>query len=695
MNQPSQSPIFPQTPKRVGATAQVLIAVIVVTMLAGGGIWWAFGRGSGDDANAPMLTKVERGQYEHIVLEQGEIESSNNVEVRCQVKNRAGGNSPATTILDVIPEGSPVKEGDWLITFDSSALENELTQQTILCKTSETLVIQAKAAYDTAVMSRKEYLEGTYEQERKTIENELFVAEENLKKAELSYDSIKRSVSRGLISTLQLQGEQFRVDAARKELELATKKLDVLDNYTKEKMLTQLNSDIEAAKIKWENEQASHTEELKKLQEIKDQIAACTMVAPQSGQVVYANVMSRRSDSEFVVEPGASVRERQVLIRLPDPQNMQVSTDVNESQVNLVREGMDVSIRIDAIGDQMFRGVVTKVNKYAEPGSWWSSSAKSYKTYIRIVDPPPQIRSGLTAEVRIHIEMKDDALKLPVQAIMEHKGQTFCLVKQADGYETRPVTIASTNDKFIAIDESIEDAPKENEQVVLESPQLHGPVSISPASSLTNRTSDPNSQLARRYTWARWTRRRGARSRGGPSGWCGPGRQRPSGGVTSGYGANSDAPVKGRTTDARPSGFGATCYHRSTASEWRNRSWSGQASRPVYVRDLDKRPEAQGGFSQASAAERADLPRASDAGERSSQHESPRRRRGWRVSRIAERLEGPEAVAASCSCTAARRQMECSCYIRSAEKATHSMLWLRTFRLGTKSLDAPSRCGRC
>ena len=284
MNQPPHSPIFPQTSKRVGATAQVLIAVIAVTVLAGGGIWWLFGRGSGEDANAPMMTKVERGPYEHIVLEQGEIESSNNVEVRCQVKNRAGGNSPSTTILDVIPEGSTVKEGDWLITFDSSALENELTQQTILVKTSETLVIQAKAAYDTAVISRKEYLEGTYEQERKTIENELFVAEESLKKAELSYDSIKRSVSRGLISTLQLQGEQFRVDSAGKELELAAKKLDVLDNYTKEKMLTQLNSDIEAAKIKWENEQASHQEELKKLQESKTRLPYAPWLLHRTGR---------------------------------------------------------------------------------------------------------------------------------------------------------------------------------------------------------------------------------------------------------------------------------------------------------------------------------------------------------------------------------------------------------------------------
>ena len=323
-------------------------------------IFYSISRQGDDPSEAPLITEVFRGDYEHIVLEQGEVESSNNVEVRCEVKNRTGGNTPSATILDVIPEGTPVKKGDWLITFDFSALETELTQQTILAKTAETLVIQAKAAYDTAVIAKTEYVEGIYEQERKTFENAIFVAEESLKKAELSHDSIQRSVARGLISPLQLEGEQFRVDAARKELELAKQTLHVLDNYTKEKMVTQLRSDIEATKIQYENAQASYQEELKTLEEIQQQIASCRVHAPQDGLVVYANVLSSRSSSEFVVEPGAAVRERQEIIMLPDAKNMQVTAQINENLINLVREGMRAEIRVDALGDQPLEGVVTK-----------------------------------------------------------------------------------------------------------------------------------------------------------------------------------------------------------------------------------------------------------------------------------------------------------------------------------------------
>ena len=55
---------------------------------------------------------------------------------------------------------------------------------------------------------------------------------------------------------------------------------------------------------------------------------------------------------------------------------------------------------------------------------------------------------------------KDNRLELEiretdtVQAILEHQGQTFCLVKHDDSYETRRVQISSSNDKVVAIDEA-------------------------------------------------------------------------------------------------------------------------------------------------------------------------------------------------------------------------------------------------
>lgn len=450
----------------LGGLTVVLVIIAVVLY---------FVRSNEPDVNElPLLATVSRGVYEHEVLEQGEVESSNNVEIRCEIRAR-GTSGTSTSIIDVIREGARVKKGDWLVTFDSSTLEQELGTQRIAVNTIEALVIQAKATYDTALIAKTEYLEGTYRELEKTIQNQIFVAEETLKKSQLSHDSIKRLVSRGLLSSLQLEGEQFRVDAAQNDLDLAKRKLEVLEKFTKEKMLTQLESDIQAAQVKWKNEQSSYQEELKKLRDIEDQVAKCKVHAPQDGQVVYANLQSSRSGSEFVVEAGAMVRENQVILRLPDPTSMQVKAKVSESRINLIRDGMPVSIRIDAFGDEILEGTVTRVNKYAEPGNWWSSTTKEYATLINIIDPPPSLRVGLTAEVRIHVESRPEALQVPVQAIYERNGKTFCLIQNGPEWDTREVIISSTNEKTAAIDEEKSEPLKEGELIVL-NPRKHLPL---------------------------------------------------------------------------------------------------------------------------------------------------------------------------------------------------------------------------
>jgi multidrug efflux pump subunit AcrA (membrane-fusion protein) len=146
---------------RPGFSPLLVLGILAVLAVLIGLVWYVTSGISGDTADAPLVSEIALGPYEHVVLEQGEVESSNNVEIRCDVRAR-NTSGPSTSIIDVVPEGTRVKEGDWLITFDSSALEQEQRQQKILCNTAEAEMIEAKALYDTAVIAKKEYLEGTY-----------------------------------------------------------------------------------------------------------------------------------------------------------------------------------------------------------------------------------------------------------------------------------------------------------------------------------------------------------------------------------------------------------------------------------------------------------------------------------------------------------------------------------------------------
>lgn len=455
--------------RRGNALVLTVIAILVVALVALIG-WWFVGRDSGGGAPEVLVNTVSRGPYDFVVLEQGEVESANNTELKCEVKSRGagggGGSGGSITILEVIPEGTMVQAGDIVCRLDSSALEQEKITQQIKVNSQKSLLVQAENTLTAAKIARTEYLEGTFRQEEKLILQEVNTAEQSLRSAQLAFESSQRLAAKALIGALQIEGSQLQVDNAQNAVDIAKSKLDVLRKYTKNKMLTQFDSDIASAEAKVAAEKSSLALEEDKLREIATQIEKCTIRAPNPGQVVYANEYDSwrgSSQAEFVVAAGATVREHQAIIRLPNSNDMQVRASVNEARVTLVRPGLPVTVRVDALKDAVIRGEVTKVNQYADPGGFSSGNIKKYSTYIKILNPPPGLRSGMNAEVRIHLERQKDALQVPVQALAEHRGRFFSLVKNGTKFETREVEITSTNDKVAVIGKGL----AEGDQVVL------------------------------------------------------------------------------------------------------------------------------------------------------------------------------------------------------------------------------------
>ena len=452
--------------RRGGVKAIAFLTIASAVCGLGGYAWWN-SKGSGmysPSETAPLLHEVARGPFDHIVLEQGEIESSSNNEVKCEVKGRGGSGTP---ILTLVAEGTLVKNGDQLCQLDSSSLEQDAKNQRIVVSSAESTVISSEAAVSKAAIAKQEYLEGTYLTEQKAIQSEIALAQQGLRKAELSLQSAERLAAKGIFKALQIESEQFAVQNAQSTLESGQGRLRVLDKLTKEKMLVQLNSDIETARAKLESDKSTFSEEKSKLLEIQTQIKACTLLAPSEGQVVYANKYGGRSGGDFIVAAGTLVREQQTVFLLPDPNRMQVKAKVNESRITLIRDGMPVKITVGASADELL-GRVVKVNKYAEPGNFWGSNVKEYAVIIQIKDPPQEIRTGMTAEVRIFVEQIADAIQLPVHAVYETKKHHFALVKDRDAWQTREIKIGVTNDRYVTVKSGVDEA----DQVVLD-PRNH------------------------------------------------------------------------------------------------------------------------------------------------------------------------------------------------------------------------------
>jgi HlyD family secretion protein len=448
---------------RGGYVMLVLLAAGAAAALLGGW-WWLRARRNDDGAEKRViLHKVARDDFALTVTERGEVESAGLTEVVSEVKAK---NTAGVSILKLAPEGTQVKKGDFLAQLDGSLFAEERNTQQTLVNTVEALVVESNNLYETALIAQKEYLDGTYVQERQTLESAVFVAEENLNRAIEYYEYSKRLAAKGYINQLQLEADRFAVEKSRKELDAARTKLMVLDDYTKAKMLKTLESAIVTAKAKWESDKKSHQIAVEKLAEIDQQIANCTIVAPKDGIVTYAHDRQDWGDG-FVVKEGAVVRERQAIIRLPDPDSMRVELNINESLIQYVKSGMPATIAPIGMGDVVLHGSVEGVNQYAEPSGWRQANVKEYKAKVSIDEPATFLRSGMTAAVTIRCAFVPHALQVPVQAVYVHGREYFTFVRENGRWEARPVKCGPNNDEYFVVEQGLEEG-----EMVAMSPRL-------------------------------------------------------------------------------------------------------------------------------------------------------------------------------------------------------------------------------
>ena len=436
-------------------------ALLITGLLAAGLVTtFSFLGGDGDRAlqDNELTFEAFRGDFLSSIVESGDVGSSSNVDIRCQVRERGG-----TTILEIVEEGAMVTKGDFLVQLEDSGFRDELVEQKIRVAQDRAAVIQAESDLYTAQRTLSEFESGQFSQELSTLEAESAFAKETLRRAR-QYKKYSENLARkGYVTLAQLEADQFAVVRAEKELALAESKLELYRKHTQERMQAELKAEIKKQEANLEASQFTLELSKQRLAYYENQVASCRILAPSDGQVVYANEIDGRGESGIVIEEGVSIREGQSIIQLPDPDNMQVSTKVNDSKINSVRAGQQAVIRLDTAPETPIKGVVRKVAAFPLPRRW-SQAPIEYQVFVDITEKHPSVRSGLRAKVEIYIEEESDCVQVPVSALLE-KGRSYYVVVKKDGqHELRPVEIGPNNESTVIITDGV----SEGEHVLID-----------------------------------------------------------------------------------------------------------------------------------------------------------------------------------------------------------------------------------
>lgn len=449
-------------PRKPARRSSGLIWLFIIVGAVGATAY--FGRGvligmfTDDSATATQFQTytVQRNLLRITVTEDGNVESADNVDLKCQIE---GG----STILWITDEGEMVEKGAKLVEFDAAAVEELITQQTITRAEADAAFKKAEADLLVAEIGIEEYTEGTFQQELKKAESNIVIAELAVKQAQNILDYTQNMFRKGLKTQLEKQASEDSLKRAELDLDVYTSERGNMIKYTKRKMVTELVSTRDAAEKAAEAKRQAYELEKTKLVRLQQQLKNCVITAPQAGMVLYANDRSRRSRSEAsMIEEGSMVRERQSVIKLPDLENMQVRVVVHETKIDKIVPGMHADI---TVRDVKLVGEVLSVASQPEPGSWMQNDVKEYAVVVSVGGEIKGlgIKPGMTSEVDILIDEIADAITVPLLGIVEQGDKYYCYLAGGTEPKKREVVIGESNDKYI----EIKDGLKEGEVVIL------------------------------------------------------------------------------------------------------------------------------------------------------------------------------------------------------------------------------------
>ncbi len=439
--------------RRYGSGTHVLSAVTVLTIALPLAAWIFAERwwNGADSPDGPLTCRVRCETFVHEVSQKGTIECASNVEVDNEVDAKG---FYATTILEIVPEGTRVEPGDFLMRLDSGPLEDLLVQRTIEYNEREASLVKAEAGCETAEIRLDEYLNGLFPQKYQILGNLVDVAQEAVRKAEQTLGFSTAMYRQGFLTRMAVEADRYSAEEAKMELKQAETKLTVLQDFTRKKQLGSLKAELAVAEANVRYCRHVRDLALKELDHIKEQIRKCLITAPATGSVVYATYDLR--GEQKVLEPGVTVWEHQLLFRLPNSSQMQVVVHIPEDKVAMVQPGKTARITCEAFPNVQLTGRVKRVNEFASPTEWWGPGTKVYETEVTIDTESVKaagvgLRPGLSAEVFIEIDRREQQLLVPFQAILKDGTRRFCLTYDRHGFQAHEIELGPSNGKFVIV----------------------------------------------------------------------------------------------------------------------------------------------------------------------------------------------------------------------------------------------------
>jgi hypothetical protein len=426
------------------------------------------------------------------------------------------GTNPLQSAVTAAAGKQLTENGQLIMELESSGFLESLKDKITVVKQKEAEMVQAQQEYNIQILENEsdikqkentfelakidlaKYQEGDYIQALKDVEGRIETTQSDLDSWKDRAAWSARMFKKNLMSKVQADADKDREKGALIALQKVQEEKRVLVEYTKPRTLQDLTSKLAEAKLgltkaklqaeaKLKQKEAArntaesvYNQEMARKLEIEGEIAKCHITAPQDGLVVYfipEQVRGGGGSQQSIVAQGEPVREGQKMMQIPDLKKMVVNVRVPEAMVSFLHGPVPgdkstwqlAKIKIDAFPSKLLNGHVKFVDTVPSQQDWFAADVKVYKTLVKIDEPLPGLKPGMSAEVTITAEESTTpTLVVPIQSVagtISMGAHRKVFVINAAGFpEERSVVVGKSNDRLVEIREGLQ----EGDQVVLD-----------------------------------------------------------------------------------------------------------------------------------------------------------------------------------------------------------------------------------
>jgi len=289
------------------------------------------------------------------------------------------------TIQEIYVElGQEVKKGDKLLVIKGDDVQNAIKQ--------------AAAALEIAKANYNNTTDGSIESQQNSLNNALKLAQMSYDEAKRSHDNNTQLYQAEAISEDAYKKSQVGLDQAKQSLDMAQKSFETSNG----KSIPELK---ELAQKQLNQSQVSYDVAASNLNKL-------TLNAPTDGIITVKN---------FNVNEMATQQKPAFVISSPN--TLQIDLMVTQTDLPKFTAGQEVDITMD---NKSVKGIVRYVPSVV------NATTSLYEVEILVDNSKANFKAGISADVEINIEKKDQVITVPKKAIFEENGKKYVYIANSD-----------------------------------------------------------------------------------------------------------------------------------------------------------------------------------------------------------------------------------------------------------------------